>query len=394
MQKLKILHYIPVYAPAWQFGGPVKSVSQLCEGLVSQGHEVEVFTSNAGLASFSDLPLNKAVDKNGVQVSYFSRKSGLGIACPGMENAVRQRAKEFDIIHVTGVWQRTSVAACQAAKTNNIPYVVSPRGALGPYSWQQKAIKKKIYYWLKEQFNVKNAEGVHYTTEQEKDECRLLKLPGKPFVIPNGFDFGAWRPDPEKVSQWKELNAFNPDAFLILNVGRLHHKKGLDLLPAALAPLRGLNWRLVLVGNSEDDTKIRLKEKFESFGLLEHLRFLEFEKPENLPAIYAAANLFVLPSRHENFGNVVVEALACHCPVMISQEVGLNQEVKKAEVGWVLPRVAEEWSNQINELMQNKNKLTEVSSRTRKWAEQVFSYQKTAFQMANQYLNLNNSDAD
>ncbi|MBF0280753.1 MAG: glycosyltransferase, partial [SAR324 cluster bacterium] len=384
-QKLKILHYMPVYAPAWQFGGPVKSVSQLCEGLVQQGHEVEVFTSNAGLSSFSELPLNQAVMRNGVRVNYFAQTPGFGIACPGMESAVRRRAKEFDIIHITGVWQRTSFAACQAAKSNGIPYVVSPRGALGPYSWQQKRVKKTIYYWLKERFNVKNALGIHYTTEQEKDECGHLKLPGKPFVIPNGFDFENWLPNSEKASQWREEHGFNSDSFLMLNVGRLHHKKGLDLLPIALAPLRGLNWRLVFVGNCEDDTKTRLNENFKTYGLLEHVRFLDLEKPEKLPAIYSAANLFLLPSRHENFGNVVVEALACCCPVMISAEVGLHREVETAGVGWVVPRVAKDWTNRIDELIQNKTGITEVRLRTRKWAEQVFSYQKTAFQMANQY---------
>ncbi len=143
-QKLKILHYIPVYAPAWQFGGPVLSVSQLCEQLAVQGHEVEVFTSNTGLAEKNNIPFNQPILRNGVQVTYFEQERGMGIRCPGMEEAVKQRAKEFDVIHITGIWQRTSRAACHTAKKFGVPYILSLRGALGPYSWQQKSLKKIV----------------------------------------------------------------------------------------------------------------------------------------------------------------------------------------------------------------------------------------------------------
>lgn len=112
--------------------GPVLSVSRLCEGLAALGHEVEVFTSNAGLENQSELPLNQPVIRNQVKVKYFQQEPGMGINCPGMEQAVTARAKEFDIIHITGVWQRTSGAACKAAKNQGVPYIVSPRGALLP----------------------------------------------------------------------------------------------------------------------------------------------------------------------------------------------------------------------------------------------------------------------
>ncbi|MEH1869817.1 MAG: glycosyltransferase [Nostoc sp.] len=388
LRKLKILHYIPVYAPAWQFGGPVLSVSQLCEGLAALDHEVEVFTSNAGLENQLELPLNQPVIRNGVKVTYFQQEPGMGIHCPGIEQAVTARAREFDIIHITGVWQRTSGAACKAAKNQDVPYVVSPRGALGPYSWQQKTAKKILYYLWQEHFNMTNAAGIHYTSKQELQECLWLKLPGKSFIIPNGLNTEFWQPALEEAKIWRKSQNLSEDEFILLNVGRLHHKKGLDLLPQALAPLRNLNWRMVFVGGDDDGTKAKLQHQFQAANLSDRVIFLERCEPKKLPAIYSAANLFVLPSRHENFGNVIVESLACGCPVLISDKVGLHDEVAEGCVGWVRSRVPSEWTEAIGELIQFPSKMQTIKFKSKEWIENIFSIEKTSLDTANYYIQI------
>ncbi|MEH2051625.1 glycosyltransferase [Nostoc sp.] len=386
--QLKILHYIPVYAPAWQFGGPVLSVSQLCEGLAALGHEVEVFTSNAGLNNQPELPLNQPVIRNGVKVTYFRQEPGMGIHCPGMEQAVTARAREFDIIHITGVWQRTSGAACKAAKHQGVAYVVSPRGALGPYSWQQKTAKKILYYLWQERFNMTNAAGIHYTSKQELQECLWLKLPGKSFIIPNGLNTEFWQPALEEAKIWRKSQNLSEDDFILLNVGRLHHKKGLDLLPQALTPLQHLNWRMVFVGSDDDGTKAKLQQQFQAANLSNRVIFLERCEPKKLPAIYSAANLFVLPSRHENFGNVIVESLACGCPVLISDKVGLHDEVAESDMGWVRFRVASEWTEAIGELIKFPSKMQTIKFKSRAWIENLFSIEKTSLHTANYYIQI------
>lgn len=382
---LTLLHYIPTYAPAWKYGGPILSVSQLCEGLAQLGYYVEVFTSTAGLENIPEIQPNQPTRRNGVTVTYFEQAPGIGIHCPAMENAVQQRAKDFDLIHITGVWQRTSHAACKAAKQFDIPYVVSPRGALGPYSWRQKTPKKAVYYLWHERFNVINAAAVHYTTQQEQEECRWLGLPGRPIIVPNGLDTNAWQPDPEGAKQWRQAHGFTSDDFILLNVGRLHHKKGLDLLPAALAPLKGQPWKLVFVGGDDDGTQQQLQTQFQRAQLTAHVSFLNACKPDELPAVYSAANLFVLPSRHENFGNVVVEALACACPVLISDRVGLHREVSAAGTGWVLPRQPPAWTHTLQELLQQPEQLRARAARARPWVEAEFAICQTALQMAEYY---------
>jgi glycosyltransferase involved in cell wall biosynthesis len=386
---VKILHYIPVYAPAWQFGGPILSVSQLCEGLVSLGHEVEVFTSNAGLENHPNIISNHPTVNNGVTVTYFSSVSGIGgIHSPGMEETVKRRVKEFDLVHITGIWQPTSYAACQAAKTFNIPYILSLRGALSPYSWSQKTLKKTLYYLWRERWNVNNATGIHYTAQQEFEECHWLNFSGKPIIIPNGLDTDFWQSDPLGAKAWREKQEFKKDEFLLLNVGRLHHKKGLDLLPSVLNKIRDLEWKMIFVGGDDDGTKNQLIRQFESLKLSDRVHFLPKCEPQKLCAIYSACNLFVLPSRHENFGNVVVEALACGCPVMISDRVGLHREISRDNMGWVLKRNVGDWVTAIRNLITDSTSLDRIVSKSSQYVELNYSIDKVSKDMLNCYSSL------
>jgi len=364
----------------------VQSITRLCEGLAALGHYVEVLTTDAGVAPSEEILRGHPLERNGngVRVTYFSRTPGYGIRCPELERAVGARAGEFDLIHVTGVWQRTSFAACQAARRNGIPYVVSPRGALGPYSWRHKAAKKVLYWLFRERSNVRGAFAVHYSTGQEQRQSGWLHLPGRAFVVPNPFDFASLSFDPEGARLWREEIGVRPDEFLILSVGRLHHVKGLDLLPAALAPLRALPWRLAVVGDDEDGTHGRLERAIRSAELSERIRLVGAVSPRTISRVYSAADLFVLPSRHESFGNVVVEAMACGCPVMITPEVGLSDEVLQSGAGIVLRRNVRAWSGELQRIIGQAANLKDMRGRAISFSK-LFSCERVAAQMAREY---------
>jgi glycosyltransferase involved in cell wall biosynthesis len=113
------------------------------------------------------------------------------------------------------------------------------------------------------------------------------------------------------------------NTFLYLYVGRLHYQKGLELAVRALAPLRQRNWHLAFVGDDEDGTKAKLVRLASDLGMADQVSFHSTVSESQLPAIYSAGDLFVLPSYHESFGNVVLEALSCGCPVLISDQVAI-----------------------------------------------------------------------
>ncbi len=347
--KLRVLHYTGVYAPAWKWGGPPRSSANLAEGTAALGHEVTVYTTNAGLEDDPNIPTDRPVLRNGVTVHYFpARTSLLGLRSAEMENAVRRRAKDFDVVHITGVWQPTSVAACRACEALGVPYVISPRGALSPYSFSQKAWKKWPYWWMREQRNCNFASIVHYTATMEKDECARLKLRGRPVVIPNSIDFSSWWGEPEAGRAWR--SQLRPVGVIettkvLLYAGRQHHKKGLDLLPEVLLSLPNRNWHLVLVGSDEDGSGAALVKAFGEAKA--KVTCLPATDAAGLRAAYSGADIFVLPSRHENFGNVVVEALACGCPVIVSDAVGAADQIQDIPGVTVVPRTKKEWQDAI-----------------------------------------------
>ena len=378
---MRILHYIPTYAPAWRWGGPVISTASVCESLAALGHEVKVLTTDAGLdASFRDLN----TVRNQVAVHYFPTEKGLGIHSPALERAVTDEVKGFDLLHVTGVWQRTSPAACAAARRAGKPFVISPRGALGPYSWRQKRLKKLIYYWWRERSNLAGAAGFHFTSQMEARECTHFVRHRPSAIIANAVLPGNWSREEALGLDWKNRNGLPGDLPLLLNVGRLHHKKGLDLLPAALASLKSLRWQLAFVGADNDGTAAQLAESFRKHGLEGRVHFLPPEPPAALPPVYSAGSLFLLPSRHENFGNVVIEALGAGCPVVVSDQVGNAADVALSGAAFVLPRSPAEWTKQIGDFLTGAQPRPDPAH-TAAWTRTNFATGPLALQMERLY---------
>ena len=364
----------------------ILTVSQLAESTASKGYTVELFTTNAGLEDNPEIPIGQPTIVGGVKTTYFPCKNSFaGIRSPEMEKAIEEKIADFDILHISGIWQPSSIAIYRAAKKLKIPYVITLHGALCPYSWSQGTAKKALYYLWRERWNVNNATAIHYTAQQEFEECRWLNLHGKPIIIPNGLNTDFWKPDKSGAKKWREKQGFKDNEFLLLNVGRLHHKKGLDLLPSVLDKIRDFEWKMIFIGGDNDGTKDKLIREFKSLNLLDRVRFLPKCEPKELCAIYSACNLFLLPSRHENFGNVVIESLACGCPVIISDKVGIHREIQEAKMGWALERNTMDWADKLRELLLSPLLFQEIVMKSREWAELEFSADKTSARMLSFY---------
>ena len=371
---LRILHCTAGYAPAWQLGGPPRSTANLCEGLAARGHRVVVFSTKLGLSDRTDLPDSAPVVRNGVTVHYFPLDGPPGIRSSGLAAAVRARAGEFDLMHVTGVWQPTSVPACREARRRSIPYVVSPRGALSRYSFAQKWLKKAVYWWGWERRNVNDAAAVHYTALAEQEECSRLGLGPPGFVVPNSIDLHAWRADVAGARAWRARHGIDAGEFVFLNSGRLHHKKGLELLVEAakgLPPAR--RWRLVFAGPDEDGTGVKLRDAARAAGLADRLIFTGPLEAPKLAAVYSAAGLFLFPSLNENFGNVAIEALACGTNLVLSPEVGCRRELADVAGVVVLPRETELWRAEMTAALDRAPLPADVARARRRTLESRYS---------------------
>jgi len=323
---MKIVHATPLYAPAWQYGGPIRSTHQIAMALVQQGHDLVVVTTSTGTPhEGAAAPVHDEVD--GVRVVYCpARTARVGILSPTMAMEVRRLAANADVAHLTGVWQPSMIGVQRALHAAAVPYVTSPRGALSPYSFTRGYWKKRLYYRLFERRIERQAAAIHVTAPIEQHELEALSL-GVPInVIPNSCDAGAWFEDRVAAGRWRTLRGIGDAALLIMHVGRTHHKKNLEFLLRAAANLpAAADWRVVLLGPVADRDR----------PYLEHLRTLLPEhrlvvdpgsgEPGELRAAYTAADVMAIPSLHENFCNVVIESILCCTPVLSSPYVGASQ---------------------------------------------------------------------
>ena len=317
---MRILHIVPTYLPAMRYGGPIYSVHGLCRALAARGHEVHVFTTNVDGPGLSPVPLGTAVDMDGVAVTYF--ETGIGrrlYRSPAMGRALEAAVPTFDIVHLHSVFLWPTAKAASVARAAAVPYVLAPRGMLvGDLIRSKSCVLKAAWIYAFERRNLEHAAALHVTSDIEADEIRQLGLANSGFaVIPNGIDFPS-------LGDF-EAQRGSTGRPTILALGRLSWKKGLDRLIEAMAHVPSA--RLVIAGNDDEGYQPRLEEIAIQCGVRDRTQFIGPVYGDDKWRLFSSADVFALASYSENFGNVVLEAMACGVPVVVTAEVGLASTV-------------------------------------------------------------------
>lgn len=383
---MKILHIVPTYLPAYRYGGPIQSVHALNKFLVRAGAEVSVYTTSIDGPGDLDVPSSTSaklapVERDGVQVHYF--KPGhlrSWFYSPDMRRALKEHARDFDIIHITSVFLSASTLGARAARAAGMPYVISPRGSLMAAPLEKKSpFKKKIYMSLVERKNLENAAAVHFTTDSEKLEYeRLGYRIRKAMVIPNGLDVDSLPPGNPEAFRGK----FNipKEKRIVLFLGRLSWKKGLDtLIPAfAEAAKRFPEAFLVLAGGDDENYRPELEKMVDAAGIREKVLFTgAIEGPERTAA-YRSAEIFVLPSYSENFAGTVAEAMHFGVPVIVSEDVGLASVVRDSGAGLVIRKDPRALAQAIADILKDPARAKFMGDYGIRTAAEKFSYEKVA----------------
>jgi glycosyltransferase involved in cell wall biosynthesis len=349
--------------------------------LVRQGDEVTVYTTDAGQRADFEGAKSGYCNLDGVHVHYFKCDVRRPILSRALTKAASEVIHNFDILHLAGVWQPAILGVRRVAVKAGCPYFVSLHGALDEWPRRQKRIKKLIYYFLAEKWNIGCAAGVWFTSLMEmRESSHYFRQDQIWCQIVNGLDLNAWSRDVDAGKQWRAEAGIPQDRYLFLSVGRLHKVKGIELALRAIAPLRSQNWHFALVGNGEDGTKEKLGRLVRDLRLDDRVSFCPAVAGNRLQAVYSAANLFVLPSYHENFGNVVLEALACQCPVLISDKVGVYAELDGISGVQVRERDVRLWTEAMNDAVAGKEEFI-ASSKDRGELVQRFSVENSARKM-------------
>lgn len=384
---MNIVHIVPVYAPAWKFGGPVQSISRICESMVEMGHKVSIITTNAGINKSEKISVHFPVERNGVNVSYLETKdSGATIkTCKYRTKSIRKIIEEADVVHMSIVWQPWGIKLRRLAKDLDKPIIQSTRGALSEYSFSRNSLIKNLYYQIFEKSSLNESALIHVTSKAEKLEVERLRLTPKMKIVANPIDISYKnRGLQEKLKEESKITEKCKTRRLII-CGRINKKKGLDLLPSILSKLIKYNWTLKIIGESDDESKSDLISSFADMKLDGRISWRPFVEPMQLSEIYENADLLLLPSRHENFGNVVIEALAHGCQVAVSDQTGVAADLRESgmvDYGVVLERKEELWSEWMIEWFEKPLRRANTSA---EWISTVYSPTAVAHQMLEMY---------
>jgi glycosyltransferase involved in cell wall biosynthesis len=232
---------------------------------------------------------------------------------------------------------------------------------------------------------LRTAAGIHFKTEEERRLASDLRLAERQFVVPNGIDWMSFQGYPDGES-FRERYLGGHEGPVILNVGRFSHKKGLDTLIKAFARADGEHSGavLVLVGPDDEGLKPQLKRIAADIGVYDKVVFTGMLRGEELRAALSAATIWALPSKTENFGNAVIEAMAAGVPVVVSPAVNLAREIEDAGAGLVCPRTSDAFATAIASLLASESRRTLLSARAREFAR-AYDWNSVAERLVEMY---------
>jgi glycosyltransferase involved in cell wall biosynthesis len=376
---MKILHIVPSYKPAYIYGGPIESVSKLCEGLAKAGHTVDVFTTTANGQEELPLEAGKEMDVDGVNVTYFKRitKDPTHVS-PALWKHLWRHATSYDIVNIQSWWSILVIVAACICHAKGVKVVISPRGMLSPYIFNSGNVKKKRFIHSSVGRWALSRSWFHATAEAEVAECREV-IPGwKGFMIANNVTL----PDLPVI---KKKN----DVFTLIFMSRVHRKKGIEIL---LNAIQGISFpvKLQIAGSGDADYTDKLKKMVKALGIEDRVEWLGWVNRNTKFDILMNADLFVLASLNENFANVVLESLHMGTPVMVSKEVALSKFVGDHQVGWVSSLATNDVTRKITDARNDTVKRQWIEENGRRIIAENFSEQILIAQYLEQYNNVIN----
>lgn len=390
---MKIMIFSTAFPPGVAHGGVPIFTFYLAKALHELGAEVKILTSDRD----GDSKLPATIERNsltfyqGIPVIYFKTCLGPYMYEPRLYKIVAEEARDTDCIINSGtLWNHAGLVSWYTAHKKRIPSITYLHGLLDPWAFNYKYIRKRTYWSLLGKRIVRDSSVVAALTNKEKEIIRELGYKNRIEIIPVGVSINnkfhtATR---EKLEEsYPELKGCN----YVLYLGRIHKKKGIDVLLYSLKDIIKSYPKLycVLAGPVEREYEKELKKLILASGFDDHIILTGKIDDQTKWALYKFAEVFVLPSHSEGLPAVVLEAMISSCPVIISENCNLP-EVAENDAGMIVNVEIEPLKKTLKLILGNQDLRNRMARNAYKLAENRFNWDmigQKVYNLCNQVSN-------
>jgi glycosyltransferase involved in cell wall biosynthesis len=279
------------------------------------------------------------------------------------------------LIHDNGAWLISNHAAAVVAQEKSLPRLVSPRGMLSSSSLSQKKWKKMLAWQLYQGRDLASATAFHVTSELEAEGVRPLGFRGPIAIVPNGITLP---PGLRFRGRREEIKT-------ALFLGRLHPQKGVLDLVIAWSRVQPMGWRLQIAGPDDVGHRREVEMHIARCGLTDVVSFSGDVADGEKWDVYRRADLFVLPTRGENFGMAIAEALASGTPVITTKRAPWPTLIDHRCGWWIDPSIDDLVAALHSATKLPRSALEEMGDRGRQYVQNELSWDRVASKMLQLY---------
>lgn len=363
-KSMKILQVVPYFYPAWAYGGIPRVVYELSKVLVKKGQDVTVCTTDVLDQNSRCDRSGKNIIIDGIKVHYFKNISNalaynyqvfLPIAfCSFIQQAI----SDFDILHLHGHRNLLNNFVYHYAKKAKKPYILSGHGTVPRI--ERRILIKAIFDKIFGQQILRDASRLiavsDYELKQYKEMGAIRQII---YTIYNGIDIDIYNKLPQKNNFKKRYNLLNKK--IILYLGKITPRKGIDFLVKSFAELKTKDTILVIAGN-DMGFKNKVEAIMEERSVSNRVIFTGLLVGEEKLSAYQDAEVLVYPAIHEIFGLVPFESIMCGTPVIVTDDCGCGEIIGREDIGYLV---------KYNDVYGLRDKISEALSYRKEALEKV-----------------------
>lgn len=282
-------------------------------------------------------------------------------------NTLNNLTNTGDVIHNHGIWRMHNIYSYRIKKNKNIKVIISPRGSLSKEALKISSFKKKIFnLFFRHTKVINNCDAFHATSEKEKIEIRELGFKQPIAVIPNGINIPIYR-----KKKFRKKNSRN-----FLYLGRIHPIKGLEsLIQSWIKMEKNNNCKLEICGYYNDKKYYEKLRKMVKENELKNVTFSKAVSGQEKIDKFLSSDIFILPSKSENFGIVIAEAMSLGLPVITTNNTPWEC-IMRENLGWYIDLNENKiYQSMIQASQSNQNDLIAMSKKSRNYVKNEFEWE-------------------